>query len=177
MWSEAITEFFKFVNNLFTGPRGQIKKVVNIYDAMHRILDETSVKRCIIYKAHNGGVLIRPHTPLYISALYEDYSHPFNSVKADYQRLELDEEGLRVLSELSLGKKFAAYTEDLKPGLMKGIYLAEGIKYCELYYLGQDKKNVYFCSCATSDEMIWSVNPTDKNIVDMCVNIIRNNIK
>src|SRR5678810_755741 len=104
---QAVTQLLKLVNNIFSVlPRKQIEKVVGIYDSMHKLMEETSVERMLILKTHNGGGLIKPSTPLYISALYEDYTTPLDSVKSDIQNVLLDEEFIRMMLELC---KFKVY--------------------------------------------------------------------
>ncbi len=174
-WIEAVGEIFKFLNNIFITPKKQIKKVVAIYDSMHRVLDETPVERFLILKAHNSGGIIKPNTPLYISVIYEDYTHPFKSVKDDYQRLTIDEEYLRMLVTLCNQKSIRVTTSELPNGILKSIYQGEGVKYAEMYYLGQDRKNIYFCTCGTSAST-WEDNSYQKMTVQIQINTIKNNI-
>lgn len=174
-WSEAITEIFRFFNNLISGARSHIRKVVNIYDSMHKILDETQVERFIIFKAHNGGGFIRPNTPLYVSAIYEDYTHPFHSVKDSLQKLEVDEGYLRMLASINTKNKVIITTATLEKGFLKDLYESEGVKYAEIYYLGQDRKSLYFCSAASS--FIWEDNSYNRAALNLGITKIRNNIK
>lgn len=174
-WIEAIGEIVKFLNNIFITPRKQISKVVAVYDSMHKILDETAVERFLIMRAHNSGGIIKPNTPLYTSVIYEDYTHPFKSVKDDYQRLAVDEEYLRMLVSLCSQKSVKVFTSDLPNGMLKSIYEGEGVKYAEFYYLGQDKKNIYYCSCATSTSA-WEDNSYQKMTIQIQMNTIKNNI-
>lgn len=170
-------QILAFINNWFVTPRHQVKKIVTIYDQMHFILEETPVERFLILKAHNGGGVIKPNTPIYSSVLYEDYAHPFRSVKAQYQRLEADEEYLRMMVELIQKKSITLETGKIPNGLLKNIYQAEGVKYSQLFFLGNDKKNIYYCSCATSVEGGWENSPYEKNQIFMAVNTIKQNIK
>lgn len=176
-WGSIITEILKFFNNLFSTPRKQIQKVVNIYDSMHVVLDETAVERFLIFKAHNGGGIIKPHTPLYISVLYEDYTHPFKSVKDDYQRLAVDEALIRILAQLPASKSVKIRTEELEKGIVKDIYEGEGVKYSEIFYLGQDRKNIYYCSCGSSVEGGWEHSSYQKMTIQIQINAIKNNIQ
>src|SRR5574339_509013 len=98
--AELATEILRFFNNIFRKPSREIGKVVRIYDALHRVIEETKVQRILIIKAHNGGGLIKPDTPLFVSVLYEDYTHPLDTVRNDYQKVEVDEEYIRLLRDL-----------------------------------------------------------------------------
>jgi hypothetical protein len=177
LYMNIVNELLKLINRIFPSPRHQVEKIVNIYDQMHRIIEETPVERFLIFKSHNGGGVIKPNTPLYSSVIYEDYTAPFKSVKDVYQRIEADEEYLRMLVEMIQKKSIILKTEKLPPGLLKNIYKAEGVKYAEKYFLGTDKKNIYYCSCGTSVEGGWENNAYQKNAIYMAINIIKQNIK
>lgn len=174
---DTLGEIFKFFNNLFHLPSRQVQRIVRIYDAMHEVLGYTGVGRIIIVKAHNGGGLIKPNTSLYISAVYEDYTAPFESVKDYLQKLQLDEEFIRMLVDLCRQKSVMIKTSDLKDCVLKTLNEGYGVKYSEIYFLGQDRKNLYFCFCDSSVENGWYGNLVHKNIISLAINTIRNNIK
>lgn len=169
-------EIFKFITRLISKPSKEIKKIVRIYDEMHKVVELTEVQRFIIFKAHNGGGLIRTNTPLFISALHEDYSSPFTSVKANYQQISIDGEYIRTLSAICEDKVIKFKTSEMKDGLLKDIHIAEGIRYAEIYFLGQDRKNLYFTSIASAWEDGWSKDPEQELVVKLAINTIRNNI-
>lgn len=171
-WSDAVTEIFRFLNNIFTSPKKQIMKVIRIYDAMHKVIQETNVERFMVFKAHNGGGVINPTGNLYVSVIYEDYDHPFVSMKDNYQKLSVDVPYAKILVEVIQYKKIDYNTEQMPDCILRQIYVNEGVKRSFIYYLGQDRKNIYFCSCATSHEQIER-----KILVDVGVNIIKQNIK
>lgn len=172
----AFKELLRLINNIFSRPSAQIKKVVRIYDSLHLILDSSDVHRILISKAHNSGGLIKPHTPLYVTALYEDYTHPLESVKARWFKVEVDEEYIRILVQLCKEKKVQFIVKDMKPSLLKDAYLSSGVQYAELHLLGQDKKNIYFCSIVSMWEDGWSRSISQTVAIDLAVNTIRNNI-
>jgi hypothetical protein len=178
-WSSVLTEFLKFINNLFsnfgTNPQKQIEKVINIYDTMHLVLEETAVERFIIFKAHNGGGIIKPSGELYVTALYEDYTYPFHSVKSQYQKIEVDEIYARMLLDVIQKGQVHLYADEMKDGLLKGIYQSEGVHEARIFFLGQDKKFIFYCSCATSKE--WLISQGEKARLELAVGKIKQNIK
>lgn len=175
LW-KALRELFKFLSAIFVTPRDQIRKVVAIFDAMHRIVQETKVQRLLVLKAHNGGGVIKPSGDLYISTVYEDYRSPFESIKADYQRIEADKHYAKMLLELIQNKKIRYTTDRMPSGLLKNVYTNLCITHSVIYYIGQDKKNIYFASCATSTDGLWMTS-AEETEVDVLINIIKQNIK
>lgn len=171
-----LEEFLKVINNLFSRPFGQIKKIIRIYDALHVILDNNDVQRVLIVKAHNSGGLIKPHTPLYITALYEDYTAPLESIKDKWYKVAVDEEYIRILLQLCKEEKVRFIIKNMKPSMLRDTYLSAGIQYGEFHLLGQDKKNIYFCSVVSMWEKGWVDSISQIMNIDLAVNTIRNNI-
>lgn len=178
MISDFLVELFRFFNNLISRlPSRQIEKVVEIYDSLHRLIDETKVQRVLIFKAHNGGGFIKPDTPLYVSSLYEDYIHPLDSIRNDYQKMELDEDYVRMLRDLSVKKMLRINVKSLKAGLLKNSYARDGVTYAEMYYLCQNRKNLYFCSIVTTIEGENFDTPIQRSTISLVINNIKNNIR
>lgn len=172
-----MTEILRFFNNWFPNPKYSVQKIVKIYDTMHFILEETPVERFLIFKAHNGGGVIKPNTPVYSSVLYEDYTGPFKAVKNQYQRMESDEYYLRMLVEMIQKKAISLSTREMPDSSIKTIYEGEGVKYAEVYFLGNDRKNIYYCSCGTSVEGGWETDHYSKGQILVAINTLRQNIK
>lgn len=178
-WSNAITEVFRFVNNLWTklfvSPEDQIRKVVAIYDTMHTIIDLTAVERILIFKAHNGGAAIKPTGELYVTALYEDYIHPFSTTKANYVKYPVDKEYARMILEVIQNGRKDLVTQDMPDCMLRNVYLTEGVVCSKLFYLRQDKQSIYYMSAASSKP--WPEGPHTDAILDVQLNKIRQNIK
>lgn len=178
-WTTAVTEVFKFLNNVFSrfvnSPEDQIRKVVEIYDIMHEIIDKTSVQRILILKAHNGGGIIKPTGELYVTALYEDYIHPFSSSKGNYVKYPVDKDYARMLLEIIQSGRVELVTSQMADGLLKGIYVTEGVSNSKLFYLRQDKKSIYYISVSSSSP--WPEGPQTDSILSILINKLRQNIK
>jgi hypothetical protein len=144
---------------------------------MHWVLNETKVQRLIISRTHNGGGVIHPTTPLYLSAIYEDYSHPLGSLKESLQKLQLDEAFLRVILELCQKKIIRLKVADMERGVVKTIYESENVKFVEFRYIMQDRKNVYIASYATTEEGETFDTPWQQSVLNFSANVIKNNIK
>lgn len=171
-----LTELIKFLNSIVFKPSRQIAKVINIYDALHRVVENTNVQRVLIMKAHNGGGLIRPDTPLYVTVLYEDYTHPLTSIKADYQKIEVDEPYVRLLMDLILQKNVSLDVGVLKPSILKISYDSQAIKYAEMYYIRQNRRNLYFCSIVTTEEAEVFLDSKQRAEILLLLNTLKKNI-
>jgi len=163
----------RFVSSSFT--RKQIKKIVEIYEVMNSVLNSTQIQRILIFKVHNGGNFIRPSSGMYVSVIYEDYRSPFSSVKEKYQKIPIDREYAKMLLEVMENKKCTFETDKLRDGLLKDIYIADGVKKSVISLLKEEKKAIYFCSMATSQ--IGEFTMKEKLDIDIAINKIKNNLR
>lgn len=174
---QILLQFLKLINNIFSVlPRKQIEKVVALYDAMHKLMEESSVERFLILKTHNGGGLIKSSTPLYISALYEDYTSPLGSVKSDIQNIQLDEEFIRMLLELCRNKVYRSYTKDVKSDFLRTFLEGDNITFIELRFIKEDRKNLYISSFVTTNPEQDFDTPVQQTAITVAVTKLRNNI-
>lgn len=173
---DFLKELLKFINNIFITPRRQIQKVVKIYDIMHKTLNYTDVQRFTVFKVHNGGGLIKPNGELYLSVIYEDYTVPMESSKADYQRYTLDKEMMKVLLDVTDAKKKCFVTDKLEDGTLKRTYFKWGVKSSVMYFLCQDKKSMYFCSFSTANSGDLLCGQQSVTL-DLAANAIKQNIR
>lgn len=177
MW-DAITEIFKVFGLLLKRRKSgdQILKVIDIYDAMNNVLRETDVQRFLVLKAHNGGGTIKPGSELYVSVVYECYQTPFRSVKNEYQRLLVDAEYIKMLSEIYINRKMAIDTLTMPNGLLKDLYEKEQVSHAEVYFLHQSKKEFYFLSVATAKDANRLKTHEQQAAIMVAVNKIRNTL-
>lgn len=129
-----------------------IKAVANIYEMMHRVTSETAVQRMVIFKAENGGGKPKVGAHIYVSAIMESIRTPVLPIVNEYQRLRADASYIELLSEV-VTKGHAAYkSSEMPQSLLKTIYLAEKIKYSEVYFLHVTEDAIYYCSVATTEQ-------------------------
>lgn len=177
MW-EVILEIVKFFKDWFNSRKNKeqaiigLEKVVAIYDNMHRLINSTGVQRILIHRAHNGGGQIRTGVDLYLTCVYEDYTFPFISAKADFVKIPLDQGSLRMLVDCYQNGMARAIPTKMKEGFQKRVYDKEGVEYAELHFLYQDKNFFYFLSIATADKANIGF-PSDRSEIE----IVTNNIK
>lgn len=172
----ALKEIFKFLTVLFATPKEQIRKVVLIFDTMNRILGESKVQRVLILRAHNGGGIIKPSGDLFVSAIYDDYRDPFEATKQDFQRLEADMQYAKTLLDIIQNGKVKYSIDTMPDGILKRVWKSIGVTHGLIYFLGQDKKNIYFCTCTTAYDSLW-LTADEETELDILVNIIKQNIK
>lgn len=178
-WSTAIGNFFEFLNFLLKIRKAgdRVKDVVEIYKNMDFVLQPEIAKRFVVVRTHNGDGKIRPGVPLYASIVYETTRLPLRPVKHLFQRHELDEQYLIMLSVMYGQKSVRVAADKLPDCFLKDFYEREKITYGELHFLHEDKKALYYCSIVTTDENEQFEDPTMRTNINIAVNNIRNIFK
>lgn len=129
-----------------------IDKTVQIYTALQSIPDHQCLRRNI-FKAHNGGKMLDTRTHKYVSLLYEDYRHPFESTINDIQQWRVDEGYLRMLAQVSKEKIVHLYVNDVDSKKLKNMYESQDVKYASVHYIGEDGMNLYYASFASNQDI------------------------
>lgn len=133
--------------------KGQLERVVNLYDAMSMLSSLKDIHRVLVLKIENSGGLIDPKVQLYVSVLHEDYSFPLGSVKAKYNKLPIDQVYVRMLHSVIQNNAVHYTVEDMEAGLLKTIYSSAGIKAADIFYLGSDPKAVFILSVSSTSSL------------------------
>lgn len=144
-----------------------------VQSMIDRVVYKSDVERFLILKTENGGGKPRIGANLYSSVLFESVKPPIASVKEDYQRLLVDPMYVKMLSDINIHIPNILITEKMKSGILKRLYLLEGVKYSEVHYIGETESAFYYCSVATtkSDESFNEVN--NRVEIEIAVNRIR----
>lgn len=155
MWADAIAEIFKVFGLLLKRKKSgkKLTQIVDIYDGMISILSETDIQLTVVITAHNGGGELKPGSTIYKSAVYELYRDPFKSVKAEWQKIELDIEYTRLLKKVYADKKVCLNVDtDLPDGVLKTLLQKENAVYVELHFIHETKEEFHFFMIATAKE-------------------------
>lgn len=102
---------------------------------MGEIVRNTKAERILVFMTHNDGQEITPVRKIYASVLYEVISRPFVSVKHKYQSLLLDGPYMKLLTDILANGAASVTVESLSEGMLKGMYVHEGVKFSTHYYL------------------------------------------
>jgi hypothetical protein len=156
----------KKVNNL--------ENLVEIQGILNRVIDDTCIQRVLVMKTENGGGKPRLGAHLYASILYEAFKAPLSSSKTDYQRILVDDIYVKMLSDIGPTTHNNLSVSKMKEGLLKRIYLRDGVKYSEVYYLMETDDSFIYMTFSTTDDNEKFEDPNDRVEIDIAVSKIRN---
>lgn len=126
--------------------------LTQVYDVMNRTLESTSAKRILILKTSNSGGRPRFGVQLYASVVYEVFQRPFHSIKSDFQKIEIDEVYVTLLSDMARRGKLFIDVKTMNPGMLKNIYDAQNIRAVWIFYIGETIMDFYYASISTDAE-------------------------
>lgn len=138
-----------------------------------RVLDRTSAHRFLILKTEDGGGKPRLGSHLYSSVIFEAMQSPLQPVKSDYQRLLVDDIYVRMLSDIGPSTPNKLKVGAMKDGLLKSIYLVEGVTYSEIHYIGETNNAFLYLSIATIKPDCTFDDPLDRVEIEIAISKIR----
>lgn len=183
----VVTQIANFVGNArkrrrLAAPSNAILKVEEIYSkCMKPILDNTPAERCAIIAVENGGQMLMPGSPIYVSVVYNDYRKPLESVVDKYQRLQCDKDYIEMLS-VAMREGYVNFRTEKIPdtAMIKPLLVDHKIKYTEIHFIAQTEKKMYMLSIVTTQDGDLQENHTRAQIllgVNSARNIFRDYIK
>jgi len=126
------------------------------------ILDDerTGIERFILFEAKDSGRKITPLTPVYVTAILEDYRKPFKSSLDDIQNWRTDRPYTEMLVELIANEYINVDVASMPESKLKNLYISAGVKSCKIVYLHGTDTHLWYCSLASSKEIDFTNNYT-----------------
>lgn len=128
-----------------------IMHMTEVYNTMQDVITHTNAHRFVIFKAENGGGIPRLGSPLFVSAVMAVFDPPFHTIEK-YQRLRVDADYTKMLSDILLYNHVRYKVSDMPPSLLRTIYEDADVQESNLYLLHTTKDALYYCSIATHKE-------------------------
>jgi hypothetical protein len=147
---------------------------------IYQILNENATRmktdRCLVLYTANGGGIPSAGNPLYVSILYEIIRMDgLKPIANEFQSVALDQAYINLLSQVieTSDPGIHGKVEDMEPGMLKQIYIEEGVKQ---FYLGKitgTQKRFYFYSMRWMDEH----DPPSEEAINLCARILQSELK
>jgi hypothetical protein len=165
-----------FIKKGLKGSSNAFAAGIQVYDYMNDIINNTPAQRVIIFKAVNGGQKIKLGSHLNINSVQGISKPPFNSDDwKRYRGLTVDEDYNRMLLEVSTNK-IKKITVDINDpnanSMLMNIYKASGVLYSEIHHVFDHKKEYYFISISTDQQITFDDNPVWRATIDLNVSKI-----
>lgn len=151
-----------------------LEDISKVFQALDDVVRKTRVQRFLIFKGSNGGGIPKPGCPFYVSLIYEEHKDKNKSLRDKYSNLSVDGSYIDMLIHLYKNGSVKLRVEDMPVGLLKTLYQGEGIKYSEIYFLGNSDKEILFCSVATNTGVETFDTPSDRAEIEIAVNHLKN---
>lgn len=170
----------KKYDNSSTGIIEGFDDISNIYFQMDRIIETTNAERVLLFKGSNGGGLPMAGSEFYTKAIHQstDGDESFDLVSR-FNTVLIDGNYANMLRDIVTSGFVRLKVSEMPDCLLKRIYIDEGVKYSEVYYLVSkglvDKKKkfeIFYMSIATHTQDNFD-NNSDRLNIQFCVDNIR----
>lgn len=148
--------------------------VPEIQQIIDRLLNKTSISGVHFIKTENGGGRPRLGTNIYLSISYEAVKDSLYLSKVDYQKMLIDEPYIRILNNIGTTQPLVISVGDMEEGMLKRIFDNVGIKYVEMYFIGETDTAFFYVSLSTVDEGYEFNEIVDRVEIEIAINKLRN---
>lgn len=153
------------------------KVLASLYGHMNGLMSDTEASRVLLLSNANGGGYPNLNNPRKSSIKHECYATDVHSIKDTWQRQELDEAYTKVLLEMleKPNKVLWIHTDQMDSGMLKDLYVANGIKSAVIAYVFASKNEFFYLSISFKHDMSeLQVDSKINNCIRAKVNAIRN---
>ena len=150
-----------------------LQDLSKIYRIIEKILDQSSANRVLVLKASNGGGTPKPGSDMFIKLLYAATVKEDLSIYDKYSSIKVDREFVDMLIDIQKNGQITKKTEEMQNSLLKRIYLSEGIKYTEIYFLTNNQHELYFCTISSIKDGEDFSDPIKKIAIELGINDLR----
>ena len=146
---------FSFIKN---NKKNKLKKICDITKCM---LDVTKADRIVVVRTTSGIKNPKPGEAFFFNLIHtetmtEDLTsiHKLNLLQTDgdYIMIRVEKIFVDLLLWLEKNEKFVLHTKDMPDNIVKQLYIADGIKYTEIYFIGKTKEEIFTCFIHSYDE-------------------------
>jgi len=138
---------------------------------------EDFADRVYIFRAHDSGGKPTLGKPYYINVVDCSYRDEEKNKSKRYNNIDVDSSYRHMINELIDKNNVELYTSSMEEGLLKRIYLDEGVVYGKVYQLAITKTDFYFMSITWFEE---SLEDNEKSISEnklLAADLVANQIK
>ena len=158
----------KYLEKLTTN----LQDLSKIFRIIERILTQSEAHRVLVLKASNGGGVPKPGSEMFIKLLYAATEEEEPNIYEKYNSIKVDGQYIEMLINIQKNGQVIENIEELPNCLLKRIYQSEGIKYAEVYFLGNTATEMYYCAInSKSDEDF--IDPIKRVGIELGVNDLR----
>lgn len=118
-----------------------------IYDELNLLAGRVDCDRVLLLASSNGGGIPDAGSPLTVSVLYEVIrGDGLQPIRLDWQSIPLDEAYISMLRELITSNAYYGGIDDLKKGMLKDLYISEGVTHFHIVPILRTEKKFYYLS-------------------------------
>lgn len=152
--------------------------VVRIYEILQECGSDLNAGRVLLLYTSNGGGKPSPGVRLFTSILYEVVkNNKLELIRENYQNVPLDEAYAKVLSKIISEGFISIKPADLDDGLLKDMYISEGVMSSVVVPVVSTKEKFYYLSIRWYDEKSIPSGPLKKMVIENAARKIADVIK
>ena len=177
-------DFMKAVVGFLTvWKRNSAGQILERYGVIQELVDHEvqnggrGINRLLLFQAHNCGGNFSIDCPKYVTCHFSGVSSPFVDRRKELQRVELDPPTQDILRRLYRNKILTLHTKDIEDGAaIRMAYEAERISHSTLFFIRDSKRDFWFASVVSSNELNNLSDANTKWALRLLFNQIKNKL-
>lgn len=110
-----------------------LTRIHDVYDIMHKLLNETAANRVSLMKIENGGDIPALGKELHSTIVYEVRDGQLPARRETWVKQRCDEQYMKALLTVSREGSTLLKAHNLKEGLLHDMFISDGVKCAALY--------------------------------------------
>lgn len=146
------------------------QKIVQLYDVMANVIDNTSVDRFTIVQVKNGGGMPSVSSAMSITVLHEYFDPPTPPIKRSYQNIVVSKAYSDMLIRIFKEKQIKIKAKDTLPPLVQAAFDQGDIQEAVFFEVKFEKKQALFAGLSSAT----SINTKDMAVIKTAIARIKN---
>jgi len=124
-----------------------------VIDIITQLSENPIIDNVLIFRGGNGGSVPRVGKDYYLKCIFEAHKEEpeISSLKL-YENIIPDSNYITILLTLMQNKMMNFNVSTMEDGLLKKIYLSEGLKYSKIFTLHQTKEFIFYIQISTTQK-------------------------
>jgi len=153
-----------------------LKDISDMNVIMSDVVNKTTATRFLIFRGHDSGNVPNPKHPYYTKCLWQQTKDGSELLKLRnmYESIQVDVPYINMMIQVLVNGFVKLSVDKMEDSILKNLYLDEGVKYSEVYFLAQEKSNyIYYCSVDTNLANTDFSDKHERVEIDLAVNRLR----
>jgi hypothetical protein len=150
-----------------------LQDLSQIYRIIEQLLQDSGADKVLILRASNGGGIPKPGSEMFTKLLYASTVDEDLEIYQKYNSIKIDGPYVDMLIDIQKNGQTYKVIKDMPNSLLKRLYQSENIQYSEIYFLGNNANEMYYCIVDSMDIDKKFEEPNKRLSIELGINDVK----